>query len=289
MPSWFAKVFKGAEEQTARNESPTAEAPADNNQAQGEYISQLNPILDDDGEEDGGGTDLPEPRAPRDIIEPPPLMDGEEAGESAGGIRIKAQVGEDFYSCVFMVDRPVLEGYSAWFPFADMAAGRSPLAERLFEVSGVASVLIHGMNVTVTRDPMIRDDWEETARAIGERIREHLTSGEPVMSETFFEGLPSEEAIKEELERVIYTVINPGIAAHSGAIALDRVEGNTVYIQMMGGCQGCAASTITLKQGIHQAFREAVPAIGAILDETDHSAGVNPYFKELPPGMSANA
>lgn len=289
MPSWFAKVFKGAEEQTARNESPTAEAPADNNQAQGEYISQLNPILDDDDEEDDGGMDLPEPRAPRDIIEPPPLMDDEEAGESAGGIRIKAQVGEDFYSCVFMVDRPVLEGYSAWFPFADMAAGRSPLAERLFEVSGVASVLIHGMNVTVTRDPMIRDDWEETARAIGERIREHLTSGEPVMSETFFEGLPSEEAIKEELERVIYTVINPGIAAHSGAIALDRVEGNTVYIQMMGGCQGCAASTITLKQGIHQAFREAVPAIGAILDETDHSAGVNPYFKELPPGMSANA
>lgn len=283
MPSWFAKVFKRAASGPAPSQASTAPS-TDINRAENERFGRLNPVEPNHTE-----TDAPEPRAPRKLIEPPPFPE-EEANSSGGqGIRIKARVGGDFYSCIFMVDRPVLDGYSAWFPYADMAAGRSPLAESIFEVRGVNSVLIHGMNVAVTRDPMIREDWEETARAIGARIREHLESGESVVNETFFEGLPSEQEIKEELERVIETMINPGIAAHGGAIALDRVEGNTVYIHMMGGCQGCAASAITLKQGIHQVFREAVPGIGAILDVTDHAAGDNPFFRELPPGMNANA
>ena len=277
MPSWFTKAFK--------EDAPEANPAPEPTVSKGDeaYVSSLNDAPDDRPE-------APKPRAPRRIVDPGVFYD--EAGEDAaaeGDIRIKAQVGEDYMSCVFMVDRPVLKGYSAWFPFADMAHGRSPLAERIFEVEGIESVLIHGMTVTVQRDPMIREDWEETAKAIGARIRGHLQSGEAVMHEAFFANMPSESEIVEDLQRVIDTEINPGIAAHSGAIALDRVEGNTVYIQMMGGCQGCAASTITLKQGIHQAFRQSIPEIGAILDETDHTAGTNPFFKELPPGMSANA
>ena len=80
-------------------------------------------------------------------------------------------------------------------------------------------------------------------------------------------------------------LINPGIAAHSGMIRLDRVEGNTVYVEMQGGCQGCAASDVTLRQGIHQVFRKVVPQIGAILDVTDHSAGTNPFYTQMPAGM----
>jgi Fe-S cluster biogenesis protein NfuA len=47
---------------------------------------------------------------------------------------------------------------------------------------------------------------------------------------------------------------------------------------MGGGCQGCSAADLTLKQGIHTSFRKAVPMVGAIFDETDHTAGLNPYF-----------
>ena len=56
---------------------------------------------------------------------------------------------------------------------------------------------------------------------------------------------------------------------------------------MGGGCQGCAASSVTLRQGVHAAFRKASPYLGSILDETDHSAGKNPFFNQLPPGMEA--
>jgi Fe-S cluster biogenesis protein NfuA len=99
--------------------------------------------------------------------------------------------------------------------------------------------------------------------------------------------MPEEEIIRRKIQTVLDLEVNPGIAAHSGIVSLERVEGNTVYITMGGGCQGCAASTITLRHGIHTAFRRAVPEIGAIYDETDHAAGVNPYFTKLPAGMSA--
>jgi Fe-S cluster biogenesis protein NfuA len=69
-------------------------------------------------------------------------------------------------------------------------------------------------------------------------------------------------------------------------VTLERVEGNTIFLTMGGGCQGCAASSITLRQGIHTTFRRAVPQIGAIYDETDHTAGTNPYFTQLPAGMA---
>jgi Fe-S cluster biogenesis protein NfuA len=97
--------------------------------------------------------------------------------------------------------------------------------------------------------------------------------------------MPSEEEIRDALQGVIDREINPGIASHSGVIKLNRVVGNTAYITMGGGCQGCAASKITLRSGVERSFRQAVPALGALLDETDHAAGVNPFFQELPSGM----
>ena len=53
----------------------------------------------------------------------------------------------------------------------------------------------------------------------------------------------------------------------------------SVTIEMGGGCQGCSAADLTLKQGIHSAFRKAAPYVGAIYDETDHAAGLNPYYR----------
>ena len=81
------------------------------------------------------------------------------------------------------------------------------------------------------------------------------------------------------MQKVIETEINPGVAAHSGFITLTRIRGNSVTISMGGGCQGCSAADVTLRQGIHKSFRDAMPSIGAIYDDTDHAAGLNPYFK----------
>jgi Fe-S cluster biogenesis protein NfuA len=266
MPSWFSKVFKG---DAAKPKPIEKKAPAP--------VARVRPTAPPPDQ----SNDTPK----RTVVHAPILADEPvNQSENADTVRIKARVEPDQQSCVILVGQPLLDGFSIWIPTPESKSD-SPLAEKLYEVDGVTSVLIHNFTITVNRSPLVKGDWEPMIRDLGARIRTFLESGESVVADSFLQDLPNSETIEAKLETVIKTEINPGIASHSGSISLSRVEGNTVYIEMMGGCQGCAASDITLRQGIHQAFREAVPQIGAILDTTDHTAGSNPYFTELPVGM----
>ena len=47
---------------------------------------------------------------------------------------------------------------------------------------------------------------------------------------------------------------------------------------MGGGCQGCAVSAMTLREGIAASITAAIPEITEVIDVTDHEAGENPYY-----------
>jgi len=216
-----------------------------------------------------------------------PILVAEDSAQAGSGIRIKAKLDSEARQIVLMVDRPVVGGYSYWCASPTEAQERSPLANALFASGGIESVLIHEMNVTVTRASDMQQTEESDARRFGQTIRTHLEAKQPVMVDAYLSNMPSEDVIREGLQMAIDNEINPGIAGHSGEITLTVVKGNTAYIKMGGGCQGCAASSITLRRGVEQSFRAAVPELGALLDETDHAAGCNPFFTELPEGMRA--
>jgi Fe/S biogenesis protein NfuA len=86
---------------------------------------------------------------------------------------------------------------------------------------------------------------------------------------------PTARAVQEVLDRQI----NPGVGSHGGMVTLVEVKDGTAYMRFGGGCQGCAAVDVTLKQGVETAVRSAVPSISAIVDVTDHDAGENPFYK----------
>jgi Fe/S biogenesis protein NfuA len=86
---------------------------------------------------------------------------------------------------------------------------------------------------------------------------------------------PVARAVQEVLDRQI----NPGVGSHGGMVSLVDVRDGTAYMRFGGGCQGCAAVDVTLKQGVETAVRAAVPSISAIVDVTDHDAGDNPYYR----------
>ncbi|GMR14183.1 MAG: Fe-S biogenesis protein NfuA [Gemmatimonadota bacterium] len=83
----------------------------------------------------------------------------------------------------------------------------------------------------------------------------------------------------DRIKQVLDEQINPAIASHGGFIELVEVDGTEVYLEMSGGCQGCAMSRMTLRQGVERMVRQAVPEITEIHDVTDHSSGENPYFE----------
>ncbi len=83
----------------------------------------------------------------------------------------------------------------------------------------------------------------------------------------------------ERIGQVLEAQINPSIASHGGRADLAGFENGTAYLRLSGGCQGCAQSTATLRNGIESALRAAVPEITAVVDVTDHASGTNPYFE----------
>ena len=84
--------------------------------------------------------------------------------------------------------------------------------------------------------------------------------------------------LAEKVQIILDQQINPAIASHGGVAKLVNVEGNDIYLQLGGGCQGCGMAQVTLSQGIEASLREAIPEIGNIIDATDHASGDNPYF-----------
>jgi Fe/S biogenesis protein NfuA len=56
--------------------------------------------------------------------------------------------------------------------------------------------------------------------------------------------------VAQKVQQVLADQINPAIASHGGHATLMGVDGSIAYITMGGGCQGCAMSQMTLRQGI---------------------------------------
>ena len=212
----------------------------------------------------------------RTVIQPK-VISGVSVPQDGDKVLIKAQPSLNNDQCVFFVNRPLMKGYSWHFANFESAAD-SPLAEALFSLDEVETILVMENTLTVTRKDKAVVDWKPLGLEVGAAIRRVLQEGGALIADRILNDLPTEEFIREGIQEVIDTEVNPGVAGHGGSITLLSVKGNSVTIHMGGGCQGCSAADLTLKQGIHTSFRNAVPQVGAILDETDHSAGVNPYF-----------
>lgn len=85
--------------------------------------------------------------------------------------------------------------------------------------------------------------------------------------------------LEDRVNYILYSEINPGLAAHGGEIRLMHLtDENVAVLQFGGGCQGCAAVDITLKQGVETTLIERIPELAGIRDVTDHSDTTNAYY-----------
>ena len=91
----------------------------------------------------------------------------------------------------------------------------------------------------------------------------------------------SEDAsIEDKINYVLYSEINPGLAAHGGEVSLIEVLDNeTAVLQFGGGCQGCGMVDLTLKDGVEKTLLEQIEGLKKVQDVTDHSYRENAYYK----------
>jgi len=173
----------------------------------------------------------------------------------------------------FVLDAPVQPGRSARFD----VPGDAPLARALFAVGGVSRVEVRDATIWVKKDAAA--DWTELKPAIAAAIRRVLDETDAPLAAG--EGAPEPDPdtdLLRKVEELLDRQVNPSVAAHGGHISAERVNGGTLYLRMSGGCQGCAASSATLRQGVERMLRAALPQIGEIVDVTDHEAGDSPFY-----------
>ncbi len=85
--------------------------------------------------------------------------------------------------------------------------------------------------------------------------------------------------IADKVTQLLEQSVNPALDSHGGFATLVGIDDdNNVYVTMGGGCQGCAASAATLREGIQRSIKEAIPEVAEVIDATDHSAGENPFY-----------
>ncbi len=137
--------------------------------------------------------------------------------------------------------------------------------------AGAFTVLVD--EESVKRLDGARVDFVETIQESGFQITPDPDAVKLAMDEAGPDG-----ALAERVTQVLDAEINPAIASHGGVINLVDVQGTEIFIEMAGGCQGCAMSRMTLRQGVERMVSQSVPEVTAIHDVTDHASGDNPYF-----------
>ena len=162
----------------------------------------------------------------------------------------------------FLPGRAVMEQGTADFATAE-AALRSPLAERLFQVDGIARVFLGSDFITITKSDI--KDWSVLKPALLGVIMEHFIANKPVMLEETAVAAPAadgeEDEIVTQIKELLDTRVRPAVAQDGGDIVFHSFEDGVVYLHMQGSCSGCPSSTATLKMGIENMLRHYVPEV----------------------------
>lgn len=164
----------------------------------------------------------------------------------------------------FLPGQTVLDAGTADFPSAE-AAEKSPLAQRIFAVSGVTGVFFGNDFVTVTKSDDVQ--WDHIKPAILGAVMEHYQSGQPVMgagvetAPAHAEHTGEDADIVDQIKDLLDSRVRPAVAQDGGDITFHGFDRGVVYLHMQGACAGCPSSTLTLKMGIENLLRHYIPEV----------------------------
>lgn len=92
-------------------------------------------------------------------------------------------------------------------------------------------------------------------------------------------NVTDDSPIEDKINYVLYNDVNPGLASHGGNVTLVEFTADKyAVLQFGGGCQGCSAVDITLKEGVEKTLIEKIPEILGVRDMTDHTDTSQAYL-----------
>ena len=85
--------------------------------------------------------------------------------------------------------------------------------------------------------------------------------------------------IEDRINYLLFNEVNPSLAAHGGEVSLVEVtDDDFAVLRFGGGCQGCSAVDLTLKDGVEKTLLDQLPQLKGVRDMTDHSDRSNAFY-----------
>jgi Fe-S cluster biogenesis protein NfuA len=159
------------------------------------------------------------------------------------------------------------------------------LQERIRKIDGLVTQLQNAGDPVVRASvlELVQTVMEFHARAIDRMMEIIASSGDAgwTMIETFtrdelvnsmllLHGLHPEDL--DTRVRTALETVRPYLKSHGGNVELVEIADGVVRLQMMGSCNGCPSSAVTLKTAIEKAVLEAAPDVASIECQAASSA-----------------
>lgn len=152
----------------------------------------------------------------------------------------------------------------------------SPLAAALFKVKGVKEIMLAAEHVTVTKDPNIQ--WMLIEANITLVMSQFFASGMEaikrsaiVREEKALDPNVDPESVEAQILEVLEDRVRPFVQQDGGDVEFDRFEedSGTLYLSMIGACNGCSKKGVTLNMGIKNLMQHFIPQVKEIKDIND--------------------
>lgn len=135
---------------------------------------------------------------------------------------------------------------------------RSPLAENIFDLGGVTSVVITPDCLSVTKEEGAL--WDDLKPQVLAEIMDFLSRGEAPVRE----GEETAEDVVHNIVGLLNARIRPAIHKDGGDIVFRGFENGIVYVELQGKCVGCPYSQRTLKDGVEKLLRTYIKEVIAV-------------------------
>ncbi|MEZ4815334.1 MAG: NifU family protein [Bdellovibrionota bacterium] len=169
-------------------------------------------------------------------------------------------------SLKYLTNPALMDAGAANFKDAAAVNGNSPLADLLFKLEGIVSVMIGNNFVTVTL--VNHDRLTELNDEVISTIKDFIKSGEQAVKPEALKSDVNRENLSDIEKKIIDILdkeIRPSVAMDGGDITFEKYEDGILFLAMKGACSGCPSSTATLKMGIENRLRQEIPELVEVI------------------------
>lgn len=156
----------------------------------------------------------------------------------------------------FVEQKLIIDGAAE---FSDAKSIRqSVLAENLFDIGGIKSLLITADVISVTKKA--NAEWKELKPQILAEIIDFAARGEAVIVSSKKE----ENDVVAQIIGLIEARIRPIVQKDGGDIIFKTFEKGIVFVEMQGKCVGCPYAQRTLKDGVEKILKTYIKEVVAV-------------------------